>query len=169
MDRIKNRNSNLLCRTVFLKRTGKETLEKQVRPRKCKPFNVLLLDPLLLLSDHTDYFLSKPPCVRTSKLLDCENLLHSVWKLQKKCLIWMLYTRLMVWSSNTVLFWSKIQEIYDSSSLPSLRFITSIERNNLMVVVPYCVPSSFLFCQEQKYRIPSWLGLMLVNELINYL
>ena len=83
MDRIKNRNSNLLCRTVFLKRTGKETLEKQVRPRKCKPFNVLLLDPLLLLSDHTDYFLSKPPCVRTSKLLDCENLLHSVWKLQK--------------------------------------------------------------------------------------
>ena len=90
MDRIKNRNSNLLCRAVFLKRTGKETLEKQVRPRKCKPFNVLLDPLLLLLSDHPDYFLPKPPYVRTRKLLDCENLLHSVWKLQK-CLLWMLY------------------------------------------------------------------------------
>ena len=98
----------------------KETLEEQLRrPRKCKPFNVLLDPAACKLSDPSDdpdYFLPKPPYVRTRKLLDCRKSPAQCWKIRQKCA-----------------FWSKIvQEIYYSSSL---RFITSIERNNLMVVV----------------------------------
>ena len=100
----------------------KETLEEQLRrPRKCKPFNVLLDPAACKLSDPSDdpdYFLPKPPYVRTRKLLDCRKSSAQCWKIRQKCL------------KEYCAFLG--QEIYYSSSL---RFITSIERNNLMVVV----------------------------------
>ena len=67
----------------------KETLEEQLRrPRKCKPFNVLLDPAACKLSDPSDdpdYFLPKPPYVRTRKLLDCRKSPAQCWKIRQKC------------------------------------------------------------------------------------
>ena len=68
----------------------KETLEEQLRrPRKCKPFNVLLDPAACKLSDPSDdpdYFLPKPPYVRTRKLLDCRKSSAQCLKIRQKCL-----------------------------------------------------------------------------------